>query len=106
MWTPNGTSPTTEQKMLTAQQIIEALSTQCFDYQDCTAIITAIKSNKNLLAVKSTSTFKIGDRVKWESKKNPAGIGTVTKTNFKTCSVLSDSDDITWTVPSQMLTLL
>lgn len=92
--------------MLTAQQIIEALSTQSFDYQECTAIITAIRSNKHLLAVKSTATFKVGDRVKWTSKKNPNGIGTINKVNIKTCSVISDELMQPWTVPSQMLTLL
>jgi hypothetical protein len=109
--------------MLTAQEIIKALQTQSFSYEDCSAIYVALTSNR-LIAVdpqhlvntpnltftqknqlRQIVSLKVGNKVTWSSKKNPSGSGTVIKVNRKTCSVLSDSDNEVWTVPVSMLKL-
>ena len=109
--------------MLTAQEIIKALETQNFTYEDCSALLVALTTNRlmpvnpqvlvntpNLTFTQKNQlrqilSFKIGDKVSWSSKKNPSGSGTVIKVNRKTCNVLSDSDNEVWTVPVSMLKL-
>lgn len=91
--------------MLSAQEICKALETQSYTYEECSAIIKAIKSNKNLLAQESIKAFRVGDKVKWHSRKNPLGTGIIIKVNSKNCQVSRDSDGTIWTVPATILKL-
>ena len=101
--------------MLTTQEIIKALQTQSFSYEDCSALLVALASNRlipvdipNLTftqknQVRQILSFKIGDKVSWSSKNNALASGTVIKVNRKTYNVLSDLDNQVWTLPSSML---
>lgn len=87
--------------MITKEQIIEALESQSFNYDDFKEIIRAI-FKKKFTAENKVASFKIGDKVKWIHKVNPTRTGVVTQLSAKKCIVMSDTGNL-WTIPSSML---
>ena len=70
------------------------------------AVISYIRENRRIAAVKESLKYKKGDRVTWNTRKrgygNPVIEGTVMRVNQKTLSVDSDGGK-KWRVPYTMV---
>ena len=72
------------------------------DADDIEHVVSAVRSRREMLSIKAKAQFRIGDRVKFFSRKNQEEIeGTVHKINRKKIQVSVGA--ITWTVPPTML---
>ena len=69
---------------------------------DLEHIVTVITTRRDMLNLKAKAQFRIGDRVKFFSRRNQEEVeGTVHKINRKKIQVSVGA--ITWTVPPTML---
>ena len=72
------------------------------DADDIEHVVTAIRSRREMLSIRAKAQFRIGDRVKFFSRRNQEEVeGTVHKINRKKIQVSVGA--ITWTVPPTML---
>jgi hypothetical protein len=72
------------------------------DTDDIEHVINAVRSRRDMLSIKAKSKFRLGDRVKFFSRKNHGEVeGTVNKINRKKIQVTVGA--VTWTVPPTML---
>ena len=72
------------------------------DSDDIGHVINAVRSRREMLSIKAKAQFRIGDRVKFFSRKRQENIeGTVHKINRKKIQV--SVGVYTWTVPPTML---
>lgn len=68
-----------------------------------------IKLNKQIIGkikeldAESTTSFNIGDKVKFRTKKGRVVEGTVNKVNKKTIDIMDDSVTMKWRVSASML---
>ena len=69
---------------------------------DLEHIVTAITTRRDMLSLKAKAQFRIGDRVKFFSRRNQEEVvGTVMKINRK--KIVVSVGAISWTVPPTML---
>ena len=69
---------------------------------DIEHIVSAIRTRREMLSLQAKAQFRIGDRVKFFSRRNQEDVvGTVHKINRKKIQVTVGA--ITWTVPPTML---
>ena len=69
---------------------------------DLEHIVTAITTRRDMLNLKAKAQFRIGDRVKFFSRRNQEEVvGTVMKINRK--KIVVSVGAISWTVPPTML---
>ena len=72
------------------------------DADDIEHVVTAIRSRREMLSLRAKAQFRVGDRVKFFSRKNHEEIeGTVHKINRK--KIVVSVGAISWTVPPTML---
>ena len=72
------------------------------DADDIEHVVTAIRSRREMLSLRAKAQFRVGDRVKFFSRKNHEEIeGTVHKINRK--RIVVSVGAISWTVPPTML---
>ena len=72
------------------------------DSDDIEHVINAVRSRRDMLSIKAKARFRIGDRVKFFSRRNQEEVmGTVNKINRKKIQVTVGA--VTWTVPPTML---
>ena len=72
------------------------------DADDIEHVVNAVRSRREMLSIKAKAQFRIGDRVKFFSKRSQEEVeGTVHKINRKKIQVSVGA--ITWTVPPTML---
>ena len=72
------------------------------DADDIEHVVTAIRSRREMLSLRAKAQFRIGDRVKFFSRRNQEEVeGTVHKINRK--KIVVSVGAISWTVPPTML---
>ena len=72
------------------------------DTDDIEHVINAVRSRRDMLSIKAKAQFRLGDRVKFFSRRNQEEVvGTVNKINRKKIQVTVGA--VTWTVPPTML---
>ena len=72
------------------------------DADDIEHVVTAIRSRREMLSLRAKAQFRVGDRVKFFSRKNHEEIkGTVHKINRK--RIVVSVGAFSWTVPPTML---
>jgi dsDNA-specific endonuclease/ATPase MutS2 len=72
------------------------------DSDDIEHVVNAVRSRREMLSIKAKAQFRIGDRVKFFSRRNQEEVeGTVLKINRK--KIVVSVGAISWTVPPTML---
>ena len=72
------------------------------DADDIEHVVNAVRSRREMLSIKAKAQFRIGDRVKFFSRRNQEEVeGTVHKINRK--KIVVSVGAISWTVPPTML---
>ena len=72
------------------------------DSDDIEHVVNAVRSRREMLSIKAKAQFRIGDRVKFFSRRSQEEIeGTVHKINRK--KIVVSVGAISWTVPPTML---
>ena len=72
------------------------------DTDDIEHVVNAVHDRREMLSIRAKAQFRIGDRVKFFSRRNQEEVeGTVHKINRKKIQVSVGA--ITWTVPPTML---
>ena len=72
------------------------------DADDIEHVVTAIRNRREMLSLRAKAQFRIGDRVKFFSRRNQEAVeGTVHKINRK--KIVVSVGAISWTVPPTML---
>ena len=72
------------------------------DSDDIEHVVNAVRNRREMLSIKAKAQFRIGDRVKFFSRRNQEEVeGTVLKINRK--KIVVSVGAISWTVPPTML---
>ena len=72
------------------------------DTDDIDHVVSAVRNRREMLSIKAKAQFRVGDRVKFFSRRNQEEVeGTIHKINRKKIQV--SVGVITWTVPPTML---
>tara|TARA_R100001530_G_scaffold90953_2_gene63201 strand:+ start:343 stop:618 length:276 start_codon:yes stop_codon:yes gene_type:complete len=72
------------------------------DTDDIEHVVSAVRSRRDMLQIRAKAQFRVGDRVKFFSRRNQEDVeGTVHKINRKKIQVSVGA--VTWTVPPTML---
>lgn len=72
------------------------------DREDFHTAATIYKHWQNMLQHKAAIAYRIGDKVKWDSKYGRVEYGTITKVNSKTVKVMTSSNQL-WNVSPSLL---
>ena len=75
------------------------------DADDIEHVVNAIRSRREMLSLRAKAQFRVGDRVKFFSRRNQEDVvGTVSKINRK--KIVVSVGAISWTVPPTMLSVV
>jgi hypothetical protein len=86
--------------MIDINDVVDAIMQM--DTDDIEHVINAVRSRRDMLSIKAKARFRIGDRVKFFSRRNQEDVvGTVHKINRK--KIVVSVGAISWTVPPTML---
>ena len=86
--------------MIDINDVVDAIMQM--DTDDIEHVINAVRSRRDMLSIKAKARFRIGDRVKFFSRRNQEDVvGTVHKINRKKIVVSVGASS--WTVPPTML---
>ena len=86
--------------MIDMNDVVDAVMQM--DSNDIEHVISAVRSRRDMISIRAKAQFRIGDRVKFFSRRNQEEVeGTVHKINRKKIQVSVGA--ITWTVPPTML---
>tara|TARA_Y100000310_G_scaffold18718_1_gene18344 strand:- start:76 stop:351 length:276 start_codon:yes stop_codon:yes gene_type:complete len=86
--------------MIDMNDVVDAVMQM--DSNDIEHVISAVRSRRDMISIRAKAKFRIGDRVKFFSRRNQEEVeGTVHKINRKKIQVSVGA--VTWTVPPTML---
>ena len=86
--------------MIDINEIVETIMQMEAD--DIEHIISAVRNRREMLSIKAKAQFRIGDRVKFFSRRSQEEVeGTVDKINRK--RIVVSVGAVSWTVPPTML---
>ena len=86
--------------MIDMNDVVDAVMQM--DSDDIEHVISAVRSRRDMISIRAKAKFRIGDRVKFFSRRNQEEVeGTVHKINRKKIQVSVGA--VTWTVPPTML---
>ena len=86
--------------MIDINEIVETIMQMEAD--DIEHIVSAVRNRREMLSIKAKAQFRIGDRVKFFSRRSQEEVeGTVDKINRK--RIVVSVGAVSWTVPPTML---
>ena len=89
--------------MIDINDVVDAIMQM--DTDDIEHVINAVRSRRDMLSIKAKARFRIGDRVKFFSRRNQEDVvGTVHKINRK--KIVVSVGVVSWTVPPTMLSVV